>query len=261
MQPSQDSPIGQSFRQRAHRRRGSLLRPIVRDGLDTRIDGPLALGAGHSSPSSFRRSCSASPRRTAGASAVVALPRQSRHVGSSTGVPLLHRSHFVISHLPLACIHQSPGFFHFSACSTRRRFTFTGWSTTRLRASGSWAPPPPPCWWDAGTPFFWDVPRLKTWQGPHSPSCASQVVAAMSHRQPRQASVSTCSCFRWDRAAVGGVAPGVAVPAAAPRAVPVGSEPCLSSLLQKSVIGRVFFAGSRRRGTVSGRDVASEGWR
>ena len=33
------------------------------------------------------------------------------------------------------------------------------------------------------------------------------------------------------------------------------------SLLQKSVIGRVFFAGSRRRGTVSGRDVASEGWR
>ena len=30
---------------------------------------------------------------------------------------------------------------------------------------------------------------------------------------------------------------------------------------QKSVIGRVFFAGSRRRGTVSGRDVASEGWR
>ena len=35
----------------------------------------------------------------------------------------------------------------------------------------------------------------------------------------------------------------------------------LLSLLQKSVIGRVFFAGSRRRGTVSGRDVASEGWR
>ena len=35
----------------------------------------------------------------------------------------------------------------------------------------------------------------------------------------------------------------------------------LQSLLQKPVIGRVFFAGSRRRGTVSGRDVASEGWR
>ena len=33
------------------------------------------------------------------------------------------------------------------------------------------------------------------------------------------------------------------------------------NLLQKPVIGRVFFAGSRRRGTVSGRDVASEGWR
>ena len=35
----------------------------------------------------------------------------------------------------------------------------------------------------------------------------------------------------------------------------------IGSLLQKPVIGRVFFAGSRRRGTVSGRDVASEGWR
>ena len=35
----------------------------------------------------------------------------------------------------------------------------------------------------------------------------------------------------------------------------------LKSLLQKPVIGRVFFAESRRRGTVSGRDVASEGWR
>ena len=35
----------------------------------------------------------------------------------------------------------------------------------------------------------------------------------------------------------------------------------MESLLQKPVIGRVFFAGSRRRGTVSGRDVASEGWR
>ena len=33
------------------------------------------------------------------------------------------------------------------------------------------------------------------------------------------------------------------------------------SLLRKPVIGRVLFAGSRRRGTVSGRDVASEGWR
>ena len=33
------------------------------------------------------------------------------------------------------------------------------------------------------------------------------------------------------------------------------------SNLQNPVIGRVFFAGSRRRGTVSGRDVASEGWR